>query len=194
MSAALTPVASQAALMLSHWWSRPTARERELWVQSFEAAEQFAGSLGAGPGPVRDLADALSETDDETLLDEYERLFVGPGVPPCQPYESLWVGGRQRDRGSVMGPAAIAVAAIYTELGLSVQDDAHELPDHVMIEWEAAAYALDRAVGDAAQMLLREHLGQWMPPFCRSVSEAAREPFYTSLAALTMEWTAALAP
>jgi TorA maturation chaperone TorD len=186
-------VRAQTALLLSHWWSRPTDDERQLWSESFDLAESFAAELGCDPDPVRDLAGALELIDGEAMLDEYERLFVGPGAPPCQPYESLWLGGpRRRDNGSMMGPAAIAVSSLYKELGLTFDDDMHELPDHLMIEWEALAYALARDATEVSHVLLRDHLGQWMVPFCEAVSEAAVQPFYVRLAGLTPIWTAAL--
>ena len=81
----------------------------------------------------------------EELLDEYERLFVGPGRTPCPPYESLWLGGQPRlEQGRLMGAASVAVADLYRGLGLDVAAAAHELPDHVAIELEALAFALRR--------------------------------------------------
>ena len=189
-----TDVRAEAAMLLSHWWSRPVDAERELWAGNFDVAESVAAGLGTDPDLVWALDEALDLTDGEAMLDEYERLFVGPGAPPCQPYESLWLGGpRRRDTGSVMGAAATAVSAIYKELGLTLDDAARELPDHVMIEWEALAYALDRGATEASQTLMQGHLGKWMPPFCAAVSETATEPFYARLATLTLAWTAALA-
>jgi TorA maturation chaperone TorD len=88
-----------------------------------------------------------------------------------------------------MGPAATAVSSIYKELGLTLDEGTRELPDHVMIEWEALAYALERGATQASQALLRDHLSQWMPPFCDAVAQAASEPFYIELAALTSAWT-----
>ncbi len=87
----------------------------------------------------------------EELLDEYERLFVGPGRTPCPPYESLWLDGQPRlEQGRLMGAASVAVADLYRGLGLDVAAAAHELPDHVAIELEALAFAL-RAEGAAAE-------------------------------------------
>ncbi len=189
-----TDLRADAALLLSHWWSRPVDGERELWSETIGVADDVADKLDCDRQLVRELVDALVAIDGDMVLDEYERLFVGPGAPPCQPYESLWrIGPRKRYGGSVMGPAAIAVSSIYKQLGLTLNDDAHELPDHVTVEWEALAFALERGANEASEKLLRDHLGEWMAPFCGAVSEAARESFYTCLAALTPVWTAALA-
>lgn len=187
-------LSAEAALLLSHWWSRPTGIELAVWDENFPVAAEVAENIGCDPDLVAELARTRALSDGEALCDEYERLFVGPGAPPCQPYESLWLGGpRRRDRGSVMGPAATAVASLYGDLGLSLQDEAHELPDHIMVEWEAVAFALARGSCLLAEKLLREHLEQWMGPFCEAVSELAGEPFYVTLAALTSAWTSALA-
>lgn len=179
---------SLAAHLLAGWWRRPMPAEVETWATAWAAAQTAA--VGS---EVTELAAAFGESGPEELLDSYERLFVGPGRVPCSPYESLWRGDvRRREQGSLMGEAAAGVVGIYRGLGLGVRPEAHELPDHVAVEWEALAYALDVGDTEAAAALVRDHLAVWMPPFCTAVAAEADVPFYAALAQLTERWTAAL--
>ena len=112
------------------------------------------------------------------------------------PYESAWGGStaRRPGNGELMGAAAEQVQAVYGELGLQLRTDGHELPDHLVVEWEALACALERRAPTAAAFLLDEHLGRWMVPFCAAVAAETELPFYRELAQITPAWTAALAP
>ncbi len=183
-----------AARLLAHWWSRPTANEIDLWASCWPGACEVAVQLGLRCDEVDDLRSALSASIAEDLLAEYERLLNGPGRAPCPPYESLWRDdGPKRDQGRLMGSAAAEVVRLYRELGLQVRGDAHELPDHLAIEWEALAFALEHEATDAAATLAGEHLSLWIPQFCDAVAAETGQPFYAALAPLTAAWTAALA-
>lgn len=177
-----------AARLLAAWWSRPTAEETERWAASWPQASELE------PDGVAALEAAAEASEPEALLEEYERLLVGPGRVPCAPYESLWRDDvPRREQGRLMGDVAEDVARIYRDIGLSVRADAHELPDHIAAEWEALAYALEEGADDAADELARAHLAVWMPPFCAAVAAATEEPFYAALAEVTSAWTVALA-
>jgi TorA maturation chaperone TorD len=76
---------------------------------------------------------------------------------------------------------------------LSVRSSAHELPDHVAIEWEALAYAVEQGADEQAEQLARNHLAGWMPAFCAAVATETTVPFYETLTRLTLAATAALA-
>jgi TorA maturation chaperone TorD len=99
----------------------------------------------------------------------------------------------EHQQASLMGAAADSVTQVYRDLGLEVRGDAHELPDHLLVEFEALAYALEHEAGGATAELLNEHLGRWVEPFCAAVSAESEEPFYRALAGITPAWTAALA-
>lgn len=182
---------SAAPQLLSHWWSRPVTEEVAWWADAWEAAA--ATEEGLGTVLVDELRDAVA-ADESTLLEEYERLLVGPGRVPCNPYESLWRNGQPRlEQGRLMAAVAGDVVQLYAELGLRVGSGTHELPDHIAVEWEALAYAIENGDEQHADRLLREHLSQWMPGFCAAVAADAVHPFYRALAQLTPAWTASLA-
>jgi TorA maturation chaperone TorD len=183
--------------MLSGWWSRPVPGEVAGWDDGWLLASRLAADLGLDPDRVGDLLAARRGSTVDDLLDEFERLFVGPGRTPCPPYESLWQEGLARpEQGRLMGAASTAVADLYRELGLDVAGSAHELPDHVAIELEALAVAAGRDDPEAARVadaLLGEHLRTWLPGFCSAVEAESGVPFYVRLAALTRTWVEALA-
>ena len=182
-----------AARLLAHWWSRPEAGEVEAWAEAWPLAAGAAAKLRAGDAEIEELEAALAEADVEQLLDEYERLLVGPGRVACGPYESLWRGdGPRREQGRLMGAASADVLRIYRDLGIAVRADAGELPDHLALEWEALAYAFEQDAAEASAELARAHLAVWMPPFCDAVAAETASPFYAALARLTPLWTAAL--
>jgi putative dimethyl sulfoxide reductase chaperone len=187
-------VGTSAALLLTRLWSRPTAEEISVWEALWPTAEECADALELDPDGIERLRAALTESDPVSMCDEYESMLVGPGRPPCLPYESAWSGSemQQREDGILMSVAAEEVQEIYRDLGLQLAADAHELPDHLVIELEAVAYALEHEREQQATELLQGHLVRWMSPFCASVSGASELRFYAVLAELTPAWTAAL--
>jgi TorA maturation chaperone TorD len=183
-----------AAWLAARWWSRPLPDELELWDRSWADARDAAVAMGLDAGVVDALEAALEASDGAALLYEYERLFVGPGRVPCQPYEALWRDDQpRRERGRLMGKASMDVVDLYRRLDLVLPAEAHELPDHVAIEWEALSYAFEVGSGEVASSLLEGHLGVWLPAFCAAVGAEAEEPFYRHLAALTPLWLTGLA-
>ena len=196
MSTAAPSTQAAAAELLSHWWSRPEADETSAWEDAWPAARELAQELAVGERGVDELWAACRGAGREELLDEYERLFVGPGRTPCPPYESLWLQDPSRsERGRLMGAASAAVADLYQRLGVDVSASARELADHVAIEWEALAYASRSDDPDAepvATSLLAEHLALWLPPFCDAVEQHAQIAYYGALARLTRSWAQAL--
>jgi TorA maturation chaperone TorD len=182
-----------AAWLAARWWSRPLPDELEVWGRSWADARDAALGIGLEPDVVEALEVTLDASDLVALLDEYERLFVGPGRVPCQPYEALWRDDQpRRERGRLMGKASMDVLDLYRRLDLVLPAGAHELPDHVAIEWEALSYAFEIGSGDVASDLLEGHLAVWLPAFCAAVEAEAEEPFYRSLAALTPLWVTGL--
>lgn len=186
--------AAAAVGLLAGWWAEPCAEDFQAWLdpERWVVAEAAWASLDL-TSPKDDLVAALGSTY-ETLAEEHQRLFEGPGAHPCPPYESVWRTDRSRlVQGTVMGPAASAVKALYEELGLRVREGSHELPDHLAIELEALACALAEGRPDAARALLHEHLLGWVPGFCERVAAESRHPFYRAVAAITPTLLSAVA-
>ena len=182
-----------AADLLSHFWSRPLPEEVEAWVGAHDFLAETHQLLSSEPAgePVsvpEDPAESLG------LLDEYERLFVGPGQVPCPPYESFWREDVSVDiRRTLMGPCTTELKDLYGELGLQVSSGSGELPDHVAMELEALAYSLSSDETEpVGRRLYTEHLAQFLPRLCRAVAHDAESAFYRDVAALTLDWLAAI--
>ncbi len=179
--------------LLSHFWSRPLPEEVETWVKASELTAETHRLVSADPEsePVK-----VPTSPEETLglLDEYERLFVGPGQVPCPPYESFWREDVPVDiRRTLMGPCTAELKELYQGLGLQVSAASGELPDHVAIELEALAVALSRDDSEElGRRLYQEHLGQFLPRLCRAVTHDAESDFYRELAALSLDWMSAI--
>ena len=121
---------------------------------------------------------------------EYLRLFeVGMGIPPCPLYGGLYRGGRK----AVMEE----LTRFYNFFGLSVEQGAGELPDHLTTELEfmhfltfkeLAALDQDEDPGPyrrAQADFLERQLVSWLPAFEERLSRLSPPPFYVALAWLT---------
>lgn len=172
--------------LLAHWWSRPVAEEVSAWAKAAtRGTEVVAGLPDSDGGPLGVSAEELAG-----LVDEYERLFVGPGPVPCPPYESFWREDVPIDiRRSLMGPCTADLKGLYGELGIGLSPESRELPDHIAVELEALAYALSSGAGRVANALFLDHLRRWLPRFCRAVAHEAESAFYRDLALRTLRWT-----
>jgi TorA maturation chaperone TorD len=177
--------------LLSHWWSRPVAEEVKTWVGAAGLEAEVRACL-----PVSAAPRLLAPEDDEgaALLDEHERLFVGPGPVPCPPYESYWREDVPLDvRRSLMGPCTAELRQLYADLGLEMTRELGELPDHIAVELEALTYALSaEATYPQARAIFCDHLRRWLPRLCRAVGHETTSTFYRDLAEVTLEWSATL--
>jgi TorA maturation chaperone TorD len=192
-----------AAQLLADWWSDPFDAEasgtesrvptRARTADSTSSSDAVATALLLDVEPEL-LAQLGLAVNEPGLVEEHERLFVGPGRTPCPPYESMWHDDAPSQRGIMMGTAAGAVLALYRQAGLTMRPHPGELPDHLVVECEALAWCLagDRAP-TVARSLLTEHLLLWLPRFCERVAAETAHPYYQTLAAVTPGWMSALA-
>ncbi len=177
--------------LLAHWWSRPVAAEVATWPGGADIETEVRSHMPAGNG-----APLISAVrgDGAGLLDEHERLFVGPGPVPCPPYESFWREDVPIDiRRSLMGPCTAELRQLYAALGLELAPASGEMPDHVAVELEALAYAASSPTTYAqARALFSDHLRRWLPRLCRAVAHETESDFYRDLAETTVAWTGPL--
>ncbi len=178
--------------LLAHFWSRPVTDEVGSWAEARDLEAETDSRISSDPLREPVIMPGLEEVP--ALLDEYERLFVGPGQVPCPPYESFWREDVPVDiRRTLMGPCTAELKQMYQELGLQISSRSVELPDHIAIELEAMAYALSfDETEPVARRIFEEHLVQWLPRLCRAVAHEAEQSFYRNLAVLTLDWLAAI--
>jgi len=178
--------------LLAHYWSRPVIEEVASWAEASDLEVETDRRISSDP--LREPVKLPGLEEAPGLLDEYERLFVGPGQVPCPPYESFWREDVPIDiRRTLMGPCTADLKRLYNAAGLQVSSNSGELPDHIAVELEAMAYALSfEETESVAREIFQEHLAQWLPRLCRAVAHEAEEDFYRDLAVVTLDWLAAI--
>lgn len=170
----------------------PEFAEERLFDSMFDAATRIRPELAAG---AHRLGEAFSAEARESLLVDYTRLFLGPVNASAKPYGSVWLGTEE----TLMRESTMAVLEMYEEGGFELDEEFHELPDHVAAELEFL-YLLTfnenqaRRIGDSQAAaaaaglrtrFLHEHLSVWIGPFTAAVRAGARSSFYRELAELT---------
>lgn len=161
-------VAAKLAVLATCW--------REPTEQLVDAVE--SGSIAWAVGNPTNL-------DLDELRVEYTRLFIGPGEPPCPPYESVYRDGEDGERGPVEGPSTVAVRKWYQEFGVQPSTDHSDLPDHIATELEFAAYLTERDATDDREQFLDEHLRVWLELFLDQVAQETEMDYYEELVATT---------
>jgi TorA maturation chaperone TorD len=144
--------------------------------------------LTDGPGLRRALRAALVErrrTAPAALAGEHVRLFEG--AVPCPINETAYL---PRDRGAILAD----VCGFYRAFGFEPAAASGEKPDHLACELEFLAMLLvmagraaaagererQRVTEEAMTLFARDHLGEWLGPFCERLEHT------TELAALRL--------
>jgi putative dimethyl sulfoxide reductase chaperone len=157
-------------------------------VDALEPLKKYHGSLSTF-----DLDEMLKE-----LKVEYARLFIGPGTPVAQPYETFYNENMTSESQPLLmiSPAAMAVEKAYRDAGVEMSKQLREPPDHFAVELEFL-YFLSKKESDswtegnidAANKWRRTqlafidgHLGCWSESFCNKIREESTHPFYRALA------------
>ena len=138
----------------------------------------------------RDMARALSETEQEQLSIDYAALFVGPFELLAAPYGSVYMESGRR----VMGESTQGVLQMYQDAGLNVE--VKEPPDHIVIELEFLYYLANREAAamcdgredDAARyreqqlVFFSKYLQPWVYGFCNAIRSGTANQYYRALA------------
>lgn len=136
--------------------------------------------------------ESFRNSDPETLMLDYSRLFLGPLDILAKPYGSVYLDGEK----VVMGDSTMQALSLYREGGFDLADDFREVPDHVAAELEFL-YLLSFRIGHSEEpdersrlialkkRFLVEHLGRWIGDLAESIRKGAETEFYRRLAAVT---------
>ena len=118
--------------------------------------------------------------EDDDLVWEYRRLFVGPGHLPAPPWGSVYT-----DRECVVfGEATLALRAWMRRIGVARTTDERTPEDHIGLMLALLAYLAEERP-ELTDEYLRDHLLTWAPHYLEALEAAADHPFYQGLAALT---------
>ena len=129
---------------------------------------------------------AWAMADEESLTDEYSRLFIGGDAVVL--HETTYSGtGRCTELADING--------FYLAFGFDLREGQHEVADHLGVELEfysllllKQAYALEQGwqdnfeiARDAAKTFLADHLGRWVDKVCERAIEREAAPIYRTL-------------
>ncbi|WP_080801941.1 Tat proofreading chaperone DmsD [Arabiibacter massiliensis] len=118
--------------------------------------------------------------EDDALVWEYRRLFVGPAPKPAPPWGSVYT-----DRECVVfGASTLELRAWMRAHGVARTVDEKTPEDHIGLMLALMAWIAREQPADLAEYL-RLHLLTWAPHFLDQLAEAAGHPFYEGLARLT---------
>lgn len=120
--------------------------------------------------------------DDEDLVWEYRRLFIGPAKKPAPPWGSVYT-----DRECVVfGESTLALRRWMRENGIERTTDEKTPEDHIGLMLVLLAWLAD-AKPELIEQYLRDHVLTWSSHFLEQLADAAEQPFYEGLALLTKE-------
>ena len=120
--------------------------------------------------------------DDEDLVWEYRRLFIGPAKKPAPPWGSVYT-----DRECVVfGESTLALRQWMRENGIERTVDEKTPEDHIGLMFVLLAWLADNKP-ELVESYLTDHLLTWSSHFLDQLAAAAEQPFYEGLALLAKE-------
>jgi TorA maturation chaperone TorD len=173
-------------LLSSMYLCKPTPKAIAGWR---EALSEGSPDALTGLKAALDSLDVNSELEQENLLWEYTRLFIGPYKLPCPPWESVYTSPKRL----MMQTAFDEVSDAYRTEGISVSNSG-VMADHIGVELNFLALLLKRMQEDperrgqhaaAAKAFTEDHLQKWVPAFTRDLEHAAGYTLYKELAHAT---------
>lgn len=132
------------------------------------------------------------------LQTEHRRVFTNVITLDCPPYETLFGNDHVFAQSHVMGD----IAGFYKAFGVELSKDVHERLDHLSVELEFMHFltykesysrchdGMDKTdiVVDAQKKFLRNHIGRWVPLFCRMLSKKSDTGLFKLIADSMSEW------
>ena len=158
---------------------------------AFEAMAALDAEAAAAEWPFADEREARAAlglmaaglaagADDDALVWEYRRLFVGPAPKPAPPWGSVYT-----DRECVVfGASTLELRRWMRGRGIARLADDRTPEDHIGLMLALMAWIAREQPSDLDEYL-REHLLTWSSHFLELLAEAAAHPFYEGLARLT---------
>lgn len=120
--------------------------------------------------------------EDEGLVWEYRRLFVGPARKPAPPWGSVYT-----DRECVVfGESTLALRRWMRENGIERTTDERTPEDHIGLMLVLLAWLAENKP-ELIEAYLTDHLLTWSSHFLDQLTEAAEQVFYRALAGLAKE-------
>lgn len=120
--------------------------------------------------------------DNDDLVWEYRRLFIGPAKKPAPPWGSVYT-----DRECVVfGESTLALRRWMRENGIERTADEKTPEDHIGLMLVLLAWLAD-AKPELIEQYLGDHVLTWSSHFLEQLADVAEQPFYEGLALLAKE-------
>ena len=145
------------------------------------AADWPFAETAAAEGALALIVEGLAAgADNDDLVWEYRRQFVGPGRFPAPPWGSVYT-----DRECVIfGESTLALRAWMRRVGIERTTDERTPEDHIGLMLAMLAF-LAQNRPELVDEYLRDHLLTWAPHYLEVLEGATTHPFYRGLAQLT---------
>ena len=132
------------------------------------------------------------------LQAEHRRVFSNVITLDCPPYETLFGNDHVFAQSHVMGD----IAGFYKAFGVELSKDIHERLDHLSVEFEFMHFLAykesysrchdsaekTQIVVDAQKKFVKNHIGRWVPLFCRMLIKKADSGLFKHVADMTSDW------
>ena len=132
------------------------------------------------------------------LQSEHRRVFSNVITLDCPPYETLFGNDHVFAQSHVMGD----ISGFYKAFGVELSKDIHERLDHLSVEFEFMHFLAykesysrchdgpekTQIVVDAQKKFVKNHIGRWVPLFCRMLTKKADSGLFKLVADMTGEW------
>lgn len=165
----------------------PDAQLKQDLLQELSTVIRSASAQNHVPvAALTKLEHAWTVADEDSLIEEYSRLFIGNDA--IVPHETAYGNtGRSAELADISG--------FYLAFGFDQREDQREVPDYLNMELEfysllllKQAYALVQGwpdkfeiTRDAAKAFLADHLGRWVTSLCERAAERQAAPAYRVL-------------
>jgi TorA maturation chaperone TorD len=145
----------------------------------------------------RDFLERPEQEILDEMIQEYTRLFIGPGRH-ISPHESV----HREGEGLLWGDSTARVKRFIESSGLKYRSDFKGIPDHISVELEFMYRLVEaeeeaREENDSVKLkkilnmergFVNEHILKWIPQFSDMVVKEARTSFYRKMAELTKRY------
>jgi TorA maturation chaperone TorD len=132
------------------------------------------------------------------LQSEHRRVFTNVITLDCPPYETLFGNDHVFAQSHVMGD----IAGFYKAFGVELSKDIHERLDHLSVEFEFMHFLTYKEsysrchdgmektdiVVEAQKKFVKNHIGRWVPLFCRMLSKKADSGLFKLVADSMSDW------
>jgi TorA maturation chaperone TorD len=132
------------------------------------------------------------------LQSEHRRVFSNVITLDCPPYETLFGNDHVFAQSHVMGD----ISGFYKAFGVELSKDIHERLDHLSVEFEFMHFLAykesysrchdviekTQIVVDAQKKFVKNHIGRWVPLFCRMLTKKADSGLFKLVADMTADW------